>query len=635
MLTVRLFGNAQYRVGDEAYNSLGSGRPAALLIYLAVEGRPQPRSHLVDLLWEGVSERKARSNLRYTLRNVRKLVGDYVEVNGENVAFNGTLPYWTDVSAFLNGAHATAASSAAAGDPTILDESLSLYRGEFLSGFQIQGAPLFERWTVAQRRRLREILVHGLQLRTQQLLHAGDFTAGLALNEALIKLEPWREEAHQQRMVLFAFSGQRGAALKQYELCRHHLQQELEVPPMEETTALYEQIRSGQWFAGQQVELGHQHIPATIGSFPRLLTSANRSVDMSIAETPPSSTQTYWDLGTMPEPIQFCGRRAELATLHSWIGQESHRLIAIVGTGGQGKTALAAALTLDVVDDEISASSRFQHVIWRSLNGAPSCLDIIQGCLHQLGDEQTDTRAANLDQLMTRFFALLQEQRCLLVLDGVESILEGMVGIEEWSPERGRSNSDAYRVLFRTFLQRRHRSCLLLTSRVRPPVLTRLEERAGAFRVLNLEGLSPEDSAALLKEHAVGGSTTVYGQLHRVYAGNPLLLNHAADLIHDCFDSEATFFVDENHFFMGKIAASLAQGLNQLPSLERGIVQELADARQPLDIQHLWTQLLPQPAKGRYFQALQNLQRSCVVHLEGGRVLLSDLFAAYLAELNV
>jgi DNA-binding SARP family transcriptional activator len=43
-------------------------------------------------------------------------------------------------------------------------------------------------------------------------------------------------------MRLLARSGQRSAALRQYETCRHTLADELGVEPHEETTALYERI---------------------------------------------------------------------------------------------------------------------------------------------------------------------------------------------------------------------------------------------------------------------------------------------------------------------------------------------------------------------------------------------------------
>jgi DNA-binding SARP family transcriptional activator len=59
-----------------------------------------------------------------------------------------------------------------------------------------------------------------------------------------MELEPWREEAHQQLMRLLVRSGQRSAALQQYENCRRSLADELGIEPSPETQRLYRRIRS-------------------------------------------------------------------------------------------------------------------------------------------------------------------------------------------------------------------------------------------------------------------------------------------------------------------------------------------------------------------------------------------------------
>ena len=60
-----------------------------------------------------------------------------------------------------------------------------------------------------------------------------------------LELDPWREGAHRQLMRLLALSGRRSAAMRQYRVCMRVLEEELGVPPSEETTAMYERIRSG------------------------------------------------------------------------------------------------------------------------------------------------------------------------------------------------------------------------------------------------------------------------------------------------------------------------------------------------------------------------------------------------------
>ena len=86
------------------------------------------------------------------------------------------------------------------------------------------------------------------------LFYPGDLSRGSRANyeqaqhyaRRQLELEPWREEAHRQLMRVLAASGQRSAALAQYNQCRKTLADELGVEPDAETVALYEQIRSRQ-----------------------------------------------------------------------------------------------------------------------------------------------------------------------------------------------------------------------------------------------------------------------------------------------------------------------------------------------------------------------------------------------------
>jgi len=626
MLTIRLLGSPAFQLKDQALSHLITGRSAALLIYLAVTHQPQPRAQVADLLWENLPEHQAKTNLRYLLSNLRKIVGDYVLAQGEALVFNQALSHWVDVNAFTTHLTSGATPSAPPNEPSVLQDLLNLYTGEFLASFHIEEAPVFERWMLSQRRHLQDVLVQGLQLRTQQHLACGEYAEGLALNHYLLTLEPWREEAHHQRIVLLAHSGQRSAALQQYARCCQTLAEELDVPPMPQTTNLYEQIKSGQWFAVHQKNNHNRHLPVAIAAFPQPQNDALQPVT-----SPPQATTPHFDLGAMPETAHFYGRQAELMTLHSWVGQEQSRLIALLGLSGQGKTALAAAFVHDVIEDEQHPAHGFTKVIWRSLYDAPSCTEILQGWLQQLEVGQVDVRLS-FDELVTRLFTILQKRRCLLILDGVDAILTTPAGVDSRHTDAYHPDGEAYDALFQLFFQRRHRSCLLLTSQCRPTVLSQLEERNGAFHCLELSGLTLAEGATLLKAHGLASTPTLYQQLHHRYAGSPLWLNNAANLIYELFGGDGSAFLQEGSLFLGDIGATLAKQLARLSPLERQVLQCLAQTAQPVDRQTLWAQLTPLPAKRDYFQALQSLQRAFLLQQSGVQVKLSDILAAYLAE---
>ena len=74
---------------------------------------------------------------------------------------------------------------------------------------------------------------------------AGREDEGIGAARRLLALEPWREEVHRQLMVLLARGGQRSAALKQFEVCRRVLAEELQTEPDVATVALAARLRAG------------------------------------------------------------------------------------------------------------------------------------------------------------------------------------------------------------------------------------------------------------------------------------------------------------------------------------------------------------------------------------------------------
>jgi len=69
----------------------------------------------------------------------------------------------------------------------------------------------------------------------------------------------------------------------------------------------------------------------------------------------------------MPTQSWFVGRQPELKTLHQWTMAEQCRAVSILGMGGQGKTALAAAFVKTVVEISSATKSAFAGIIWHSV----------------------------------------------------------------------------------------------------------------------------------------------------------------------------------------------------------------------------------------------------------------------------
>jgi len=77
-LSITLFGAFQAELDGRPVRGFHSSKVQALLIYLSVEPAiPHRREHLMTLLWPGMPERSARSNLRNTLYQLRQSIPDH------------------------------------------------------------------------------------------------------------------------------------------------------------------------------------------------------------------------------------------------------------------------------------------------------------------------------------------------------------------------------------------------------------------------------------------------------------------------------------------------------------------------------------------------------------------------------
>lgn len=268
-----------------------SVKAPALLCYLAITGRPQFRLVLAGLLWGDLPEEDAGANLRKALSNLRDLAGDHLIITPHMVTFDRTSAYWLDVEAFLS-----LSTRSLPTDLPDLHAAAELYRGDFLDGFYVRHAPMFEEWVLGQREGLRGLAGHVLKRLAGYYAGTGELDLAIDYTARLLTLDPWQEEAHRQMMALLARRGARSAALAQYETCRRLLKEELGVEPMAETTALYRRIRA-------------------IGApRPHNLTASVTS---------------------------FVGREPELALIAARLADPNCRLLTLLGPGGVGKTRLA------------------------------------------------------------------------------------------------------------------------------------------------------------------------------------------------------------------------------------------------------------------------------------------------------
>lgn len=339
-LTLALLGNPELRLGGQPLARFRSAKVYALLYYLAVTRRTQPRTVLAGLFWGNVDEYYARRNLNRTLSDLTQFVGDHLVVERQIITFARNQPYWLDVELLENAATTLPTAQTV----TALAAAANLYRGDFLEGFYVQDAPEFEQWVRSERTRLRANALHLHAVLSQFYVEQGELMPAMDYARRILQLEPWHEEAHRQLMRLLAQSGQRSAALAQYELCRQALHSELDVEPDAATLDLVERIRTGDF--DKMTKRQDDKVTATppVNAPPHPLTpSSPHPVILS-------SSHLVIPHNLPGQRTPFVGRAAELTDITQLlVAEDDCRLLTIVGPGGMGKTRLALKAAEQIV----------------------------------------------------------------------------------------------------------------------------------------------------------------------------------------------------------------------------------------------------------------------------------------------
>ncbi len=129
------------------------------------------------------------------------------------------------------------------------------------------------------------------------------------------------------------------------------------------------------------------------------------------------TASTKLDWGEAPDIGGFHGREQEVGRLRQWLAVDRCRVVAVLGMGGIGKTALATFVAADV-------QAQFTAVIWRSLRNAPPLAELLRQWLQVLAPTAPRELPQDVDAQLTLLLDYLRGQCCLLVLDNFETVLQ-------------------------------------------------------------------------------------------------------------------------------------------------------------------------------------------------------------------
>jgi len=321
LIHLRLLGGFQVSVGTERIvgeNDWRLRKAAGLVKLLALA--PNHRMHrerMMDLLWPELDLRPAANNLRYALYKARQILeparvtaaSRYLQLRGDVLALCPSGKLWVDVEAFEEAA----AAARQAHDRASLETAIELYAGELLPEDR------YEEWAEGRREELQGTYLTLLLELAEFYNESEEFGLAIETLQRVVACEATNEGAHAELMRLYALSGQRHGALRQYEQLRKTLLRELGTEPGIASRRLYEDVLAG-----------------------RYPPSGPSPVDLPRGQEPANASR--YDLPTAK--TSFVGRKRDLVGVNRALAMT--RLLTLTGACGSGKSRLALEVARDL-----------------------------------------------------------------------------------------------------------------------------------------------------------------------------------------------------------------------------------------------------------------------------------------------
>lgn len=347
--------------------------------------------------------------------------------------------------------------------------------------------------------------------------------------------------------------------------------------------------------------------------------SVSYSENQEVIPTPAHPHQ-YWE--DAPNISGFHGRIDELNTLQQWIVTEKCRIIAILGIGGIGKTALSVKLTQQI-------HSKFKYIIWCSLRNAPPFTEILANLIKLLSNQQETDLPESLYDQVSRIIHYLQTSRCLIILDNLDTIFRKGEYAGNYL-----EGYEKYGEFIRRVGESKHNSCLILTSRENPQEVESLAREKKEVQFLKLNGIKYLEGREIFQKNGVSsGSESEGNKLIDLYGGNPLALRVVAAIISENFRGDASDFLKRGAGVFGDIQKLADEQYNRLSDLEKEIMYWLAINRESVSLQDLQDDDIISPTTlGQLIDAMKSLEQRYLIDKIDSRFIQHPVIIEYMTN---
>lgn len=236
--------------------------------------RRRPRTLIAGSLWPDVPEEHAHGSLRSALWRLQRVAPGLVSTPGDSLALAEGVS--VDVQEVEEWALRALDSRADVEDIRVPRDVL---RGDLLPGW-------YDEWVLLERERVRQVMLHTLDVAAERLAAAGRHVEALEAAYAALRMEPLRESAHRVLVRVHLSEGNAVEALRAYERFEQLLADELGVLPTARMTSLV----SGLLYRRRRTPLSDQR-PASGGEGMALSAPSERGGRASASDPGLSSSR--------------------------------------------------------------------------------------------------------------------------------------------------------------------------------------------------------------------------------------------------------------------------------------------------------------------------------------------------------
>jgi DNA-binding SARP family transcriptional activator len=246
-LCIHLLGDFQVRLRDRTLSSdqfrLRKTRALIKLLSLANNHRLH-RDQVIETLWPDRDISAANNSFHQVVYQTRRVLdpeGEFADQllvqRDEFLHLGQGISIQVDIESFESAAHKAQTSK----EPDDYQAALDLYQGDLLDEDR------YEAWVSERRDDLRKLCLQ-LLLELSNVYEAQkEYAKAVPVIQRALCVDPSYEEAHISLMRLYALTGHRQMALRQYQLLQDSLCHELDAEPDAKAKQLYQDILDGRF----------------------------------------------------------------------------------------------------------------------------------------------------------------------------------------------------------------------------------------------------------------------------------------------------------------------------------------------------------------------------------------------------